>query len=47
MLTYFFVILALVVLKFITIYKGYRPACRAIEVAISNASDVYYPGRSN
>jgi len=46
MLTRFFAILPLVGLVFATANEGYRPACRAIEVAISNASDVYYPGQS-
>jgi hypothetical protein len=31
-------------LAFATIDKEYRPACKAVEAAISNASGVYYPG---
>ena len=27
-----------------TIADEYRPACEAVEAAISNASSVYYPG---
>jgi len=28
----------------LAIGEEYRPACEAVEVAISNASKVYYPG---
>jgi len=45
MLNRFFAILPLVGLAFATADEGYLPACRAIEAAISNASDVYYPGQ--
>jgi len=42
--TRFPAILALVGLAFATTGKDYRPACRAVETVISNASKVYYPG---
>ena len=31
-------------LAFATVREEYLPACRAVEVAISNASKVYYSG---
>lgn len=37
-------ILALAGLALTAIGEEYRPACEAVEVAISNASKVYYPG---
>jgi len=45
-LSRFFTTLALVGLAFTTIDEGYLTACQAVEVAISNASEVYYPGES-
>ena len=36
---------ALAGLVLTTICEEYRPACEAIEAAISNASKVYYPGK--
>ena len=46
MLSHLLTILATVGLAFATVNKGYRPACQAVKVAISNASGVYYPGES-
>ena len=45
-LSCFFTTLALVGLAFAAIDEGYLTACKAVEVAISNASEVYYPGES-
>ena len=42
----FFTTLTLVGLAFAAIDEGYLTACQAVEVAISNASEVYYPGES-
>jgi len=44
MLGRFLTISPLVGLAFATIGKGYLPACREVEAAISSASNVYYPG---
>jgi len=41
-----FAILALVGLAFAATDEEYLAACQAVEVAISNASGVYYPGES-
>jgi len=46
MLSRFFTILALAGLAFAAIDEGYLTVCQAVEVAISNASEVYYPGES-
>ena len=43
----FFAILPLVGLAFTTVDEGYLTACLAIEAAISNASNIYYPGQSD
>ena len=40
----FLTIFPFVGLAFATIGEGYLPACREVEAAISNASNVYYPG---
>ena len=42
----FLAIFALVGLAFATVDDEYRPACQAVEAAISNASKVYYSGES-
>ena len=47
MLNRFFAILLLVGLAFATADEGYLPACRAVEAAISDASNIYYPGQSD
>jgi len=44
MLSRLLAIPALTVLAFSTIGDEYRLACKAVESAISNASNVYYPG---
>jgi len=44
MLNRLLTISALAGLAFFTIADQYRPACEAVEAAISNASSVYYPG---
>jgi hypothetical protein len=41
----FLTILALVGLALATTNEDYCAACKAVETAISNASNVYYPGR--
>ena len=46
MLSRFFTTLALIGLAFAAVDEGYLAACREVEVAISNASGVYYPGES-
>jgi len=46
-LSRFFTTSALVGLAFAAIDEGYLTACQAVEVAISNASEVYYPGESD
>ena len=43
-LSRFLTILPPATLAFATIGEGYRPACQRVEAAISNASEVYYPG---
>ena len=45
-LSRFLAILPLVGLAFATLDEGYGLVCQGIEVAISNASNVYYPGES-
>ena len=42
----FFTVSALVGLTFAAVNDGYLTACQVVEVAISNASGVYYPGES-
>lgn len=44
MLSRFLTISALAGLTFATTGKEYLLACKVVEVAISNASHVYYPG---
>jgi len=44
MLNYLLTVLALTGQRPVTIGNEYRLACKAVEVAISNASNVYYPG---
>jgi len=44
MLSRLLTISALTGLGFHTIGNEYRQACKAVETAISNASNVYYPG---
>jgi len=44
MLNRLLTILAFTGLGSATITNGYRQACKAVEAAISNASEVYYPG---
>ena len=44
MFSRFLTISPLVGLVFATIGEGYLPACREVEAAISNASNIYYPG---
>jgi len=44
MLSRLLTIPALTRLAFFTIGDEYHQACKAVEVAISNASEVYYPG---
>jgi len=44
MLSRLLTVLALTGLGFAAIGDEYRPACKAVEVAISNASRVYYAG---
>jgi len=44
MLSRLLTIPALTGLTLLTIGDEYRQACKAVEVAISNASEVYYPG---
>jgi len=36
---------ALAGLAFSAVGDGYHHACKAVEAAISNASEVYYPGK--
>ena len=43
-LSRFLTIFPLAGLAFAIISEKYRPACRAVEAVISNASKVYYPG---
>jgi len=40
----FLTIFPLAGLAFATIGEDYLPTCREVEAAISNASNVYYPG---
>jgi len=44
MLSRLLTVLALTGLGFAAIDDEYRSACKAVEAAISNASNVYYPG---
>jgi len=46
MLSRFLAILPLVGLAFATLDEWYGLVCQVVEVAISNASNVYYPGKS-
>lgn len=46
MLCSFLTISALAGLGFATTDNEYRPACEAVEAAISHASNVYYPGNT-
>jgi len=45
MLSRLLTVLALTGLGFAAIGDEYLPACKAVEVAISNSSKVYYPGK--
>jgi len=45
MLSRFLTIFPLAGLAFATICGDYLPACQAVEEAITDASDVYYPGQ--
>ena len=47
MVSHLLTILALTGLGSATIGNEYRLACKAVEVAISHASEVYYPGVYN
>jgi len=44
MLNHLLTILALTGLGSATIRDKYRPACKTVEAAISDASGIYYPG---
>lgn len=46
MLSSFLAIVALGGLGFAATGNEYRPACEAVEAAISKASNLYYPGNS-